>query len=67
MFIQENAFENVVWKMAAILYRPQWVKGYNCIFQGPNELKMSCVENIGHFAQVTMYQAVAIPLSDGPI
>ena len=24
-FIQENAFENVVWKMAAILYRPQCV------------------------------------------
>ena len=26
MFIKENAFENVVWKMAAILYRPQCVK-----------------------------------------
>ena len=25
IFIQENAFENVVWKMAAILPRPQWV------------------------------------------
>ena len=24
-FIQENAFENVVMKMAAILSRPQWV------------------------------------------
>ena len=26
MFIQENAFENVVWKMAAILIRPQYVE-----------------------------------------
>ena len=26
IFIQENAFENVVWKMAAILARPQCVK-----------------------------------------
>ena len=26
IFIQDNAFENVVWKMAAILPRPQWVK-----------------------------------------
>ena len=26
IFIQENAFENVVWKMA-VLSRPQWVKG----------------------------------------
>ena len=25
IFIQENAFENVVWKMATILTRPQWV------------------------------------------
>ena len=25
MFMQENAFENVVWKMVAILSRPQWV------------------------------------------
>ena len=24
IFIQENAFQNVVWKMAAILSRPQW-------------------------------------------
>ena len=26
IFIQENPFENVVWKMAAILSRPQCVK-----------------------------------------
>ena len=25
MFIQENAIENVVWKMSAILSRPQYV------------------------------------------
>ena len=29
IFIQENAFENVVCKMAAILSRPQCVKGFN--------------------------------------
>ena len=29
MLLQENAFENVVWKMAAILSRPQCVKTYN--------------------------------------
>ena len=29
IFIQENAFENVVWKMAAILSRPQCVKHVN--------------------------------------
>ena len=27
MFIQENAFENVIWKMAAILSLPQYVNG----------------------------------------
>ena len=27
IFIQENAFENVIWKMAAILVQPQCVKG----------------------------------------
>ena len=32
-FLQENAFENVVWKMAAILSRPQCVKPNFC--QGP--------------------------------
>ena len=29
IFIKENAFENVVWKMAAMLSRPQWVKWEN--------------------------------------
>ena len=29
MFIQENAFENVVWEMAAILSRPPCVNDYN--------------------------------------
>ena len=28
IFIQENAFENVVWKMAAMLSRPQCVNGF---------------------------------------
>ena len=26
IFIQENAFQNVIWKMAAVLSRPQYVK-----------------------------------------
>ena len=26
IFIQENAFENVVWEMVAILFQPQCVK-----------------------------------------
>ena len=29
IFIQENAFENVVWDMAAILSREKWVKWYH--------------------------------------
>ena len=29
ILIQENAFQNVVWKMAAILSRPQCVDGYS--------------------------------------
>ena len=33
-FIQENAFENVVWKMTAILCRPQ------CVNTGSDELKL---------------------------
>ena len=31
IFIQENSFENVVLKMAAILSRPQWVKSSDVI------------------------------------
>ena len=31
IFIQENAFENVVWKMAAILSRSQFVNVYNMV------------------------------------
>ena len=31
IFIQGNAFENVVWKMAAILSRPQCVKTHNYV------------------------------------
>ena len=33
IFIQENAFKNVVWKMAVILFRPQCVKVLNSISQ----------------------------------
>ena len=31
IFIQENAFENVVWKIATILYRPQYVNKFRGI------------------------------------
>ena len=36
IFIQKNAFENVVWKMAAILSRPQWVKEGVCFCMKPS-------------------------------
>ena len=42
MFIHENAYENVVWKMAAILSRSQyvtWMSGYQ--FSNPSN---SCQE-----------------------
>ena len=44
IFIQENALENVAWKMAAILSRPQCV---NCIMYQPDprikdQLKVIC-------------------------
>ena len=32
-FVQENALENVVWKMAAILSRPQCVKAVGTIIK----------------------------------
>ena len=32
IFVQENAFENAVWKMAAIFPRPQWVKYISVAF-----------------------------------
>ena len=43
IFIQENVFENVVWKTVAILYRPQCVKRMFCCisFTGPD-----CVHSI---------------------
>ena len=30
IFIQENAFENVVWEMAAVLFQPRCVNGSSC-------------------------------------
>ena len=36
IFVQENAFENVVWKMAAILSRPQCVKTFSALRTGSN-------------------------------
>ena len=34
IFVQENAFENVVWKMASILSRPQCVKSASRLMSG---------------------------------
>ena len=34
IFIQENAFENVVWKMLPILFQPQGVKATSFHYQG---------------------------------
>ena len=31
IFYQEHAFENIVWKMAATLSRPQYVNGGRCV------------------------------------
>ena len=36
IFVQENAFENVVWKMAAISSRPQCVKTFSALRTGSN-------------------------------
>ena len=30
IFIQEDASENVIWKMVVILPQPEWVACYNC-------------------------------------
>ena len=38
MFIQENAFENVVCEMSAILSRPQCVKTSLRVHSGPGKL-----------------------------
>ena len=40
IFIQENAFENVVWKMAAILSRPHCVNWYLIKFKQLNHHKI---------------------------
>ena len=42
IFIQENALENVVWKMAAILSRPQCVKRYCALCSKTSDIFHSC-------------------------
>ena len=42
IFIQENAFENVVWKMVAILAPPQCVKTASRLVNSTNQGKSSC-------------------------
>ena len=44
--IQGNAFENVVWKMAAILSRPQWVNGDITLTWMTSKHKISIICNI---------------------
>ena len=41
-FTEENAFENVVWKMEAILYRPQCVNRYHC-YHEINTILIACI------------------------
>ena len=48
IFVQENAFENVVWKMAAILSRPQCVKDW--------ATDMVCDFHVLHFTWVDWVQ-----------
>ena len=40
IFIQENPFENVVWKMTAILSQPQWFKGLYYLMQQMHMFKL---------------------------
>ena len=38
-FNSKNAFENIVWKIAAILSRPQWVNWVRCTHRSPGLLR----------------------------
>ena len=72
ILIQENAFENVVWKISAILSRPQFVKlsnlrhSYCCIMNrykntdsGTNKFK---VHNDWHFSRSIYARGNVLPL-----
>ena len=56
IFIQENAFENVVWKMAAILSRPQWVNGLRANKPVSPSIELIC-SHIQHLKWVIGKQA----------
>ena len=56
ILIQENAFQNVVWKMAAILSRPQCVKSWLCWcigFHSHGNLSLKKGKNGRHFTDIT--------------
>ena len=68
IFIQENVFGNVVWKMAAILSRPQCVKGMVMSATRPQYLFITTMF-LGHGSQVqsgnlvnTIYEKRYLPL-----
>ena len=46
IFIQETAFENVVWKMSAILSRPQYVKSLQCCFRYRVITPLACMRYV---------------------
>ena len=58
MFIRENAFENVVWKMAAMLSRPQCVNMYrDCASNGCKQLcKRLWPRCLTHITDATLKQ-----------
>ena len=51
-FIQENAFENVVWKMAAIFSRLQWVKTMHTMTSCA--LEICCQFTVCHILYLTL-------------
>ena len=51
IFIQENAFENVVWKMAVISSRPQCVKIYIDLF---NSIMWISIFKLRSYCQTNM-------------
>ena len=67
IFIQQNAFENVVWKMAAILCRPQCVNTNSKVIDyivSWCENYVICYQNIqGQFVQTKQFQNVSKCLS----
>ena len=51
IFTQENAFQDVVWKMAAILSQPQCVNWTNVKY---NQWGLKCKQSVYHFVQISI-------------